>query len=93
MIPVERLAVKHKRDEDGEYRQRNDLLDYFQLKQAERPAVSREADAVRRHGEAVFEKGYAPGKKYDQYERPARGDFHLLELKMPIPRESHKDIR
>ena len=45
---------------DAEDNQGDDFLDDFQLHQREGSAIVNEADAVRRHKEAVFDAGDAP---------------------------------
>ena len=93
MVPLDRLPFEQEGDDDRKDGQGNHFLDDLELHQVERPSVALEADPVRRDGEAVFEEGDAPGKQDDEDERPARGDFHLLELEMPVPGERHENVR
>ena len=87
-LTLEQEGYYYRKDGQG-----NDFLDYFELHQVERTAVSLEADAVGRYGETVLEKGDSPGKKDDENERPARGNAHFLQLEMAIPRERHENVR
>ena len=87
------LTLEQEGDDDGKNGEGNHLLDHFELEQVKGTAVPIEADAVGRHREAVLEKGDAPGKKDDENERPAGGNFHLLQLEMAIPGERHEHVR
>ena len=93
MVPLDGLPLEQEGDDDGEDGEGNHLLDHFELHQIEGTAVSHEADAVGRHGEAVLEKSDSPGKEDDEDERPAGGDFHFLQLEMAVPGERHKYVR
>ena len=93
MVPLDRLPMEEEVDDDREDGQGDNFLDDFQLHQVEGAAVALEADPVGRDGEAVLEEGNAPRKQDDEDERPAGGDFHLLELEMAVPCERHEDIR
>ena len=93
MVPVNRLTLEnehHYQREDGE---RYSFLNHLELQEVERSAVSRKADAVSRHREAVFEECDSPRKKDDQNQRPARGNLHFAQFEMAIPGECHKNIR
>ena len=72
MVPLERLSLEYEEDEEAENGQRDHLLDNLELEKVERSPVSGEADAVRRDGQAVLEKGDPPGEEDDQDQRPAR---------------------
>ena len=92
MIPLQGLVLEHECDDDCEYRQGNDFLDYLELHQTERAAVVDEAYPVGRHLGAVFEEGYTPGEKYHKDERPAGRNLHFLKLEVAVPCECHEDI-
>lgn len=66
VVPVQGFALEEEGDDQGEYGERDGLLDHFELHEVERAAVSGVADAVGRDGEAVLEECYAPGEEYDQ---------------------------
>ena len=93
MVPLDGSAFEQEGDDDGEDGEGNHFLDHFELHQVEGTSVTLEADAVGRDGEAVLEEGDAPGKKDDEDERPAGGDFHFLQFKMAVPRERHEYVR
>ena len=93
VVPVDSLSLEDEHHDDGEDRQGDYFLYHLELQQVERTAVALETYAVGRHGQAIFEEGYAPRKQYDQYEGPARGDFHLAEFEVAVPGESHEDVR
>ena len=92
MIPLDRLALEDEKDDEGENRQGDGFLDDFKLHQVERPAIALESDTVGRYGEAILEEGDAPGKQDDADQRPARGDFHLLQFEVPVPGKGHENI-
>lgn len=93
MVPVKSLTLEKQDREKGENGKSYHLLDYLQLKKGERASVACEAQTVRRHLEAVFEKGHPPRKEYYTYQRPGRYHLHLLQFEMAIPCECHKDVR
>ena len=93
MVPLDGLPFEKEGDNYREDGERNHLLDHLQLHQVERSAVALEADPVGRDGKAVLEESDAPGKQDDQDKRPARGDFHFLQLEMAVPGERHEDVR
>ena len=92
MVPVKGLAFEHEHDYHGKYRKRYHLLDNFQLKQVEGPAIGLEANAVCRHSETILKESNTPGEQYYQYERPAGRYLHLTEFEMAIPGECHEDV-
>ena len=93
MVPLDGLPLEKEGDNDREDGQGDDFLDHFELHQVEGTAVPLEADAVRRDGEAILEKGDAPREQDDEDEGPVRGNLHFLEFEMAIPRERHEDVR
>ena len=92
MVPVKRLSLKEKSDNQSEYNQRDNLLDDFELKQAERASVAGKAKTVGRNLGAIFKKRYAPREKDDQDKRPACGDLHFLKFQVTVPRECHEYV-
>lgn len=70
IVPVQLLAGEEEKCHHREDGERYDFLDYLQLEQGERPTVALEAYPVGRNHEAVFKKGYPPGKEYYGVERP-----------------------
>ena len=92
MVPVQGLALEKNGNNQSEDYQGHDLLDDLKLDKAERAAVSRETDTVRRNLGAIFEKSETPGKKNHEYERPGGGNLHFLKLEMAIPGECHEYV-
>ena len=93
MVPVEGLSLEDEQDDDGEYGEGDYFLDDLELDQVEGTSVLSVSNAVGRNGEAVFEKGDAPGEQDDQDERPARRNLHFTEFQMPVPCERHENVR
>ena len=93
VVPLDGLPLEENGDDEGEDRQRNDLLDDLQLHKVERAAVLVETDAVGRDQKAVFEESDAPGKEDDPDERPVAGDLQCIEFEVPVPGKSHQDVR
>ena len=93
VVPVDGLPLEDEEDDDGEYRQGDDLLDDLKLDKVERSSVLGVADAVGRDCEAVLEEGYAPGEQDDHDKRPARRYLHFTQFEMPVPCECHEDVR
>ena len=60
MVPMELFVLEDKVGDDGEYNQRDALLNDLELDKVERPAIIDKADAVGRHLTAVLKKGYHP---------------------------------
>lgn len=63
MIPVESLALEEQDRESGKNGQGDDLLDNFELNEAESTAVVRESHSVGRNHKAVFNQGNSPGNQ------------------------------
>ena len=72
MVPLNRLSLEDEHHYQREYGERNRFLYHLELHKVERAAVAREAYAVRRHGEAVFEECNSPREQDDKYQRPTR---------------------
>ena len=92
VVPVEGLALEEEVDDEGEDAQGDGFLDDLELHEVEGAAVADEADAVGGDGQAVLEKGDAPGEQDDEDERPAGRDFHFLQFEVAVPRQRHKHI-
>ena len=71
------------RGEAGEHDERNHFLDRLEL----RGRIDGAADAVGRHGEAIFNEGDSPAHQHHRHER------NRLELEMAISSNGHKQIR
>ena len=92
MIPVQALPLEHDVGNDGKDTQRNALLNDFQLHKVEWPAVAFEANTVGWYLTAILEKGDNPRKEDNTNEGPMVADARLLQTKMPIPSQRHKDV-
>lgn len=92
VVPVEGLAFEQDGDDDGEDNEGDDLLNDFQLHEAEGAAVAGEAETIGRNLGAIFKKRKPPGEEDDQNERPAGRNLHLLKLQMTIPCECHEYV-
>ena len=92
MVPLDGLPLEHEHHYDGEDSERDNFLYHLELQQVERSAVACVADAVGRHGEAVFKECNTPREEDDQNEWPPGGDLHFAEFQMPVPGEGHKDV-
>ena len=92
MVPMQVVALKHNVRDDGENGQRNTFLNDFQLHERERTAVVDEADAVGWHLAAILEKGDGPRETDDGNQRPVVADARLLQTKVAVPREGHKNV-
>ena len=93
MVPVQMLPLEQEGDDDGEDRQRDNLLNDFKLNEGKRPSVAGESYAVRRYCKAVFEKCDSPGKQDDEDQGPSRRDLHFLQFEMSVPSERHEHVR
>ncbi len=82
VVPTNSLAQVGER-EDRENRERDDFLDDLQLGGGEVGV----ALAIGGNHQAILEEGDAPARQRDESQQCA------LELQMPIPNESHEDVR
>ena len=89
---MKRLALEKKCDHEGEHYQRDNLLDDFQLPEAERATVAVEAEAVGWDLGAIFKESQSPREENDQNERPASRNLHFLKLQMAVPCECHEYV-
>ena len=92
VVPMQVVALKHNVRDDGENGQRNTFLNDFQLHERERTAVVDEAETVGRHLAAILEKGDGPREANDGNQRPVVADARLLQTKVAVPREGHKNV-
>ena len=92
VIPVELLTLEQEHGDDGEYGQRDHLLDDLKLEQTERAAVTLESDTVGRNHEAIFGQGDAPREQDDGIQGPVAGHAGLLEAQMAVPGQGHEDV-
>lgn len=81
VVPAE-VVLENNDGKERKYRERDALLDDFELNETERTAVAFKPNAVGRHHEAVFKESDRPGKKHDRVDRPCTevDDLHGLEL-------------
>ena len=81
VVPAE-VVLENNDGKERKYRERDALLDDFELNETERTAVAFKPNAVGRHHEAVFKESDRPGKKHDRVDRPGAevDDLHGLEL-------------
>jgi len=92
VIPLQRLTLENEHHYYRKDGKGDNFLDYFELEKAEGAAVKAVSYAVCRYGKAVLEKRYSPREQDYHYQRPPVGYFHLAQLEVPIPGESHKDV-
>ena len=92
MVPVEVLTLEKKVGNNGEYHQRNHFLNHLQLHQGEWAAVTLKTNTVGGNLKAVLEKGDGPRETDDGNQRPVVADARLLQTKVAVPREGHKNI-
>lgn len=93
MIPAQRHMKSDSRESD-EHDKGDNLLNHFELHQAECTAVSFKPDSVGGHLEAVFEESDTPRQEDDEDKRRGVGEkTGLLQFEMTVPREGHEDIR
>ena len=93
MVPMEGLATKSKNREKSEDKNRNNLLNNFELHERERSSVAGKADAIGRNLATILKKSNAPGKENDENKRRMVGDnLQLAQLEMAVPGKSHKDV-
>lgn len=72
----------------------DDLLNDFELHQAERASVALKAYTVSRNLQAVLKESDAPGEEDDKDKGCGIGKkTGLLQFEMAVPSERHEDIR
>ena len=92
MIPLKRLPLEQKHNNNRKNRQRNHLLNHLQLHKIERTPVANETNPVRRHSETILKESNTPREQNNQNKRPSAGNLHLTQLQMAVPRKSHKYV-
>ena len=90
MVPAQRVGFHEDQREDGEHRERHDLLNDFQLPDRERTAEFGASDAVGRDLKAVFEQRDSPAQQ-DDGEYPESFEFGF-EGDMPVPCQRHEGV-
>ena len=92
VIPVQALSLEENVGDDGEYDERHAFLYHLELDQGEGTAIVDESDAVGWHLATVFEEGDSPAEGDDAHQGPVAANACLLQFKMAIPSQSHKDV-
>ena len=92
MVPMQALSLKENVGYHCKYAKTDTLLYHLQLYQAERAAVALEAHPVGRHLAAILEESNSPRERYHADKRPLGRHACSLQLQMPIPSQSHKDV-
>lgn len=92
MIEAQRLALEEENREDGEDSERDDLLNDFELDEAERAPIANIANAVGRDLAAIFEKRHAPTDEDDGEERQVGAPLCGPQPKVAIPCYGHETI-
>ena len=93
MVPPQFGAFEAEKAKDGENRERNHLLQHFELNEREWAAIAIKPDAIGRHLKAIFKQGQSPRKQNDGIERPIGAVARELQLQMAIPCKSHEYVR
>ena len=83
VVPAE-VVLENNDGKERKHRERDALLDDFELNETERTAVAFKTNAVGRHHEAVFKESDRPGAEVD--------DLHGLELQVQIPGAGHENV-
>ena len=92
MVPMQALPLKENVGYNCEYAKTDTLLYHLQLYQAERAAVALKAHPVGRYLAAVLEESDGPRERYHANKRPLGRHACSLQLQMPIPSQSHKNV-
>ena len=80
--------------ESDEDNKSDDLLNDFELHQAERASVALKAYAVSRNLQAVLKESDAPGEEDDEDKGCGIGkETGTLQLQVPVPGKRHEYIR
>ena len=90
MVPAQGVGFHKDQREDGEDRERYDLLNHLQFPDRERTSEFGAADAVGGDLEAVFEQRDAPAEQDDGQHPEAL--YFGFESDMPVPSQCHKGI-
>jgi hypothetical protein len=92
VIPFQLFVFEKNQGERGEYHERHDLLNDFELHEREGAAVLSEADAIGRHYEAVFKKRDEPTGENEAEQAGFLKKFQFVEQQVAVPRERHKNV-
>ena len=92
MVQPQRLTLENKYRDEREDGQRDELLDYLQLPEIERPTVVNVADTVRRHHETVFKQSDAPAEQNHHRQGKLAEPGGLLQMEVAVPGKRHEDI-
>lgn len=92
MVPVQVFVLEEHRHEDGEHRERYDLLYHLELDEREWASILGKPDAVGWHHEQVLEKGDAPREEDDHNEWPMGANSHLLQFQVAVPSKRHHGV-
>lgn len=90
VVPAQRIRAHEDQREDGEDRERDDLLDHLELPDREGTAEFGAADAVGRDLKAIFKQGDAPAQQHDGHEAEALEP--RFEGDMPVPGQRHESV-
>ncbi len=90
MVPAQGVGFHEDQREDGEDRERYDLLNHLEFPDRERTSEFGAADAVGGDLEAVFEQRDAPAQQNDG--RQPEAFEPRFEGDMPVPRQRHKGV-
>jgi hypothetical protein len=92
VIHAQCLILKDQDGKDRKYYQRDHLLYYLELKEAERATVAVESYSIGGDLKGIFKKCNAPADQDDAHQPKATEAFHILKLQMAVPCHSHKGI-
>ena len=92
MVPLEVERAKQHARNDGEYYERQCLLNHLELYERKRAAVVDESEAVGWHLAAIFKERDEPAQKYNAIERQVGILRYLRETEMSVPCQSHKGV-
>ena len=93
VVPAE-VVLENNDGKERKHRERDALLDDFELNETERTAVALKTIGVGGHLDGVFNERYRPAKKHDRVDRPGAevDDLHGLELQVQIPGAGHENV-
>lgn len=92
MVPVQVLSLKHDVGNHGEHSKTYAFLHHLELNKRKRTTVAGKSHAVCRNLTAIFEESDCPGECDDTQKRPVVAYPCLLQFKMSVPGNCHKDI-
>lgn len=90
VVPAQRVRLHEDQREEGEYRERDHLLDDLQLPDREGTSEFGRTEAVGRYLETVFEQGDAPAQEHDGHQAEAL-EFRL-ECDVAVPCQRHEGV-